>query len=365
MRFLVLAALAFAGCCLHLPAAVAHALAAESAMQICATDIDLTACDEMIAKLGSQDKAFMSDAYATRAIARISLGDIAGGSSDAAKLTAVAPGDDRLAAIHQLLDDRSAPQQDLKILCLGEYAPPAKRVDACTVLIGAHGSTARQELDYYAARARAHLRTGDFAGAQADIQKPLQSDPGNLVFLTDSIVFTYATGDYVTARQMAQDAMKKTTEPKQYALIKGHMAYLIGYHSLAIQELLTAQKLDSDTAETTYWVSLLRLEDHEDVAHNLMTLLDQLGPDNRLAKTAQFLLGKISADKLIADAKARPEPVRSARLCQAYFNIGHQAWLGGDNRAAAEAFRNAVQTNQYRLMEYQTAKMLLKRIDTP
>jgi hypothetical protein len=48
--------------------------------------------------------------------------------------------------------------------------------------------------------------------------------------------------------------------------------------------------------------------------------------------------------------------------CIAYFNIGHDAWLRGDLKAARAALQQAVDSGHGELREYRAAKLLLTKI---
>jgi lipoprotein NlpI len=202
-----------------------------------------------------------------------------------------------------------------------------------------------------------------FPEAQNDITQAAAANPKGFAALYAAIELDYTTGNYQAALSKTQDALAKIpAPPMELALKEGQLSYLLGYHSLAIRKFMTAIHADPNSPRPGYWSSLLRLEDHEDATIDFHRIVSQVGTRAYLGKVGLFQLGRMAPEALITAANAFPDQQRQRRLCLAYFIIGHQAWLTGDKAAAKQAFQNALQTNQPRMIEYQASKVLLQKI---
>jgi lipoprotein NlpI len=328
----------------------------------CLGNLDLSACDDLILQMkGRQRQSAL--AYGERAETRITLGDLAGGQSDIAEAIRLDPQNEHLpriqARIAEIIKD---PQRDVRFACNLE-TDLSKRIDACTQLVTQPASSPDQQLKDYEARGRAYFAAGNFAAANADMDKALQGSPQNIHFIKSKILVTLGSGDYQAALTQTNDALAKLPKPTlDLSLLKGQLAYLLGYHSMAIHNILVSMHIDARDAGPAYWLAILRPEDHEDVTNDLLRFNEELDPREYLVQIARFQLGKMTPQALISAADNGPARSRQRRLCQGYFNIGHQAWLAGDAGAARTAFKNALQTNQYDMVEYHAAKMLLTKV---
>ncbi|HVJ42103.1 MAG TPA: hypothetical protein VM639_11420 [Dongiaceae bacterium] len=343
------------------PAALAQNT--DQAKVVCQTNADLTSCDEMIAKADPRDERELAISYATRAGMRADIGDFSGAVSDIEKARSFVPPNPALEAIIQVLTSLAHAPKGLAVACSIESAAPRQRVDACSQLIDSTSGTPDVKFYYYAARATAYFDLGDIAKARADIGTSLAARPDNADFVAEDISFDYGAGDYQTALAKAEEALRQLRRPPvALALLPGQLAYLMGYHSMAIQRMTAAIHADPYDLGPSYWISLLRQEDHEDVTHNFQRMIDSFGDRAFPSKIALLLLGKLSPQMLVEAAQSLPLPIRQQRLCTAYFTIGHQAWLANDKPAAMTAFQNALQTDQSRMIEYQASKVLLQKI---
>lgn len=329
----------------------------------CSYDLDMAACDEMINKTDDHDPEIKAGFYAVRAHERLENGDLEGSAKDVAQVKRLFPQAVFLLPFVTLQNDLDGATQDLKISCSLEVDTVQKRIDSCSKLIDTKSGTAKQLSDYYAYRAKAHMDLGEFPDAQADVAQAIIINPTGFSATDAAIELDYATGNYEAALKKTQDALAHLPRPPMdFALLQGQLAYLLGYHSQAIRNLMTAIRADGRSPLPHYWVSLVRIEDHEDVDRDFHRMADDVGLRTFIGKIGQFRLGKMTPQALTDAANALPAQLRQKRLCSAYFNIGHQAWLAGDTAGAKQAFQNALQTNQYRQIDYQMSKVLLKKI---
>jgi lipoprotein NlpI len=328
----------------------------------CIGGLDLSACDDLIAQVKGQGRP-TAKAYAARAQARAILDDLPGAQSDIAKAVTLDPQNEILLHVQaEVARIASDPQHDLVFACnLGTDL--SKRLDACTQLVAVPRLSPEQRWNYYVDRARAYFAAGNFVAASADVDKALQGNPRNIKYIKAKISITVGSGDYQAALTQTNDALAKLPKPTlDLSLLKGQLAYLMGHHTMAIEEILASMRVDSKDAGPVYWFTILRTEDHEDATNDLLRFNEELDARDYYVKIARFLLGKMTSQALISAAHDGPPLSSQRRLCEGYFTIGHQAWLVGDLAAARTAFKDALQTNQYDMIEYHAAKMLLGKI---
>jgi tetratricopeptide (TPR) repeat protein len=333
-------------------------------MFACDYDLDVAACNDMVRY--PNDTGGISRGYllALRAKVRMETAGLAEAASDLAELQKIEPASPLLPELREMLATLAEPQRDLKVGCILEGDPPRQRLEACSKLIDGNIGTDRESIAYHASRAEAAMDLGDLQQAQADIAQIQQSAPTSIDAAVTTIELAAIKGDYQTALAMSQKAIADHAEPAMtYMLWQAQFSYLLGNHSMAIRQFMAAIHADFQSPLPHYWSSLLRLEDHEDATVDFHRIVTDVGPRTYLGKIGLFQLDQMSPQALIDAANAFPASLRQKRLCIAYFIIGHKAWLAHDKNAAKQAFLNALQTNQPRMIEFEASKELLQKLD--
>jgi lipoprotein NlpI len=336
------------------------------AARFCTEERDLPSCDDLVAQKKDLP-SLVAAAYGMRAQTRIVLGDFAGAQTDIAKVRASAPQKAWAESLQSSLTQAAANPLHALLAACDIEADPAKRIADCTELIDKPTAFPGHPFDAYFARSKAYLAAGEFAAARSDIDRAVQGDPQDLRYVTQDIVVAFGSGDYQGAYAKTQQIRAKQPKaPADLIMLQAQLAYLLGYHAVAIDDFFAAKHgfsfLGISGVPPIYWATILRSEDHEDTSTGLLIITDQIDPRDYVVKIAQYLLGKISPQALVAAADVGPKQSRSRRLCAGYFIIGHQSWLTGDKAAARVAFQNAIQTNEYDMAEYHASKMLLAKI---
>jgi len=333
-------------------------------MFACDYDLNVAACDDMVKHPGDTGGISRGYLLALRAKVRMETAGLAEAASDLAELQKTEPASPLLPELQQMLATLAEPQRDLKVGCILEVDPPRQRLEACSKLIDGNIGTARESVAYHASRAEAAMDLGDLEQAEADITQIQQSAPTSIAATVTAIELASVKGDYQTALTMSQKAIADHAKPAMtYMLWQAQFSYLLGNHSMAIRQFMTAIHADFQSPLPHYWSSLLRLEDHEDTAIDFHRIVTDVGPRTYLGKIGLFQLDQMSPQALIDAANASPAPLRQKHLCVAYFIIGQKAWLAHDKTAARQAFRDALQTDQPRMIEFQAAKVLLQKVD--
>jgi lipoprotein NlpI len=76
-----------------------------------------------------------------------------------------------------------------------------------------------------------------------------------------------------------------------------------------------------------------------------------------------MFLGRRKPEEVLAAASAGGGPLERARLCQAYFYVGHEMLFRGESDEAVRLFKAAVATDAAGLDEYESARAQLKRLE--
>jgi tetratricopeptide (TPR) repeat protein len=334
-------------------------------MFACDYDLDFAACDDMLKHPDDSGEVSRGYLFALRAKARLATAGLTQAASDLAELQKTEPTSPLLPELQQILAALTEPQRDLKVDCILELQPPRERLEACSRLLDGSSGNAREIAVYHASRAEAAMDIGDLAQAQADVTQIQESAPNSIAAAATAIELAAVKGDYQTALAISEKAVADHAKPAmEYMLWQAQFSYLLGNHSTAIRQFMTAIHADFHSPLPHYWSSLLRLEDHEDATVDFHRIVTDVGQRSYLGKIGLFQLDQMSPQALIDAASAFPPPLRQKRLCIAYFIIGHKAWLADDKPAARQAFQNALGTNQSRMIEYQASKMLLQKIST-
>lgn len=334
------------------------------AFESCGRDHDIQACDDLVARsdLDAEQHAL---AYAARGIARLALTDVDGARADLAKAQALDRQNDEVEILRDKLSDlANDPYKKLLFHCLNMNEKAVqKRVQACTQLINLPPPRHEPPANDYALRSKAYFDFGDFADARADLLKAQQLDATSFFFRRDYIIATYGSGDYQAALTETEAAMTKLPYPSgELMLIHGQLAYLMGKDDKAITDFQALLKLSPSDLGANLWLNLVRVEQHKDVSKDTQQLLTKIDANGLGVAPLQFQFGKIDTQTLLDKADHAGFEQKPARLCVAYFNIGHKAWLAGDIAGARQDFRQALQTNKYGLIEYQASKILLQKL---
>lgn len=171
----------------------------------------------------------------------------------------------------------------------------------------------------------------------------------------------------------AYDALDAALELAPYAdfplLNRGMALHYAGRHDLALRDLEHYYRRDTLDPYRVMWLYLVHRQlDPVAAKQRLHSLMAQVRPGWGQALLAYFD-GQIDADRLLALAEQpwenrEGDPAnRDERLCEAYFYIGQQALLAGDQAAAANFFRLSVASNIYEFVEHNFALFELRRLE--
>lgn len=350
-RFL---ALLFALCPLAIsPAAAESEDAIKEAFVKCGLQQDLEACDALVTMSGMED-VVRSNAYATRAATLTRLGRTDEALKDLGAALKLDPQNrDALMLKIMLLGDAAEGMN-----CANENADIADRLKDCDTWVASANDDPRLQADALDARAEALADAGRFNDALADLDRADRQGPNRQDAELHRIDVLRLAGDYPKALDVARKAMADSIfDDAGLLAAEGELLYLTGDRAGAVKAFDAAHKADAEQILPAFWGAIIRLELKQDAGNDLRAML----ADSRMPPLGRAILrlrlGEVGPDAVLSAATAG-----SNARCVAYFNIGHDARLRGDQVAARAAFRKAVDTGRVRLPEYRAAKYLLSRL---
>ncbi|HUG94488.1 MAG TPA: tetratricopeptide repeat protein [Planctomycetaceae bacterium] len=208
------------------------------------------------------------------------------------------------------------------------------------------------------------LESGNPQAAEADFTQSLRVDPNQPTVYSLRGTARVAQGKL---RDALADQRKVVELDPNSAMARadlGFTLFFMGDHSQALAALERAVALDPQMRYLDPW-RFLTLEHlgRTDDARNLFaeSLNKASAARDWNDQLLSFQAGAQNADDLLKAANVADSAARNAQLCEAHFFIGQQHALAGDEQAAADHFRQSVDTGARHLSAYRGAEYALKR----
>jgi tetratricopeptide (TPR) repeat protein len=349
----LLAVLALLGLfCAAAPALAQDEATIKGAFIMCGTQQVLIACDDLV-KMPNLNKVVRANAYGTRAGVLAQLGRTDDAKHDIDEALRLDPNNKQILLFKMYLLGGGGDGA----LC-AEGADPAARLKACEAELARDKGTPAEAaaLD---SRAAALADAGRFSEALADLDKADRLRPGRVDGDLHRIMVLTQSGDYATALSKVQAAIKDSIFDDDNLLgAEGELLYLTGDREGAVKAYDAAYKANDKTLMATFWSAVIRLELHQNATADLQALLSHPMMSPLGAAIVRLRLHQAGQEAVLKEA----ELSGPTAPCIAYFNIGHDAWLRGDLKAARAAFQRAVDTGRTALREYRAAKYLMSKL---
>jgi tetratricopeptide (TPR) repeat protein len=225
----------------------------------------------------------------------------------------------------------------------------------------------------YCSRGVAREDKGDLALALKDYSKALDLDP--------RIAIAYFRRSLIEVRQGDPDAAIADTsqsldlDPKnaQAYYYRGFAKLLRGNFDGAASDLrlfCDAAPHDrfADNAHLYLWLIAKQQANHPDPDQDLSDALENgwnNPPDDFTAKTAAFLLGRVTESDYLTAATSGDAKVNATQSCQAYYFAGMKRLIMGDRGTANDYFQKCVATGKKDFCEYLLAQAELQQPAPP
>jgi len=317
------------------------ASAAPADQETCKADSDaaanarVAACERLLAKAGSDDKAMLA-----------ALKDLA------AALNIAGRNDDAIRKYEQAAE--LAPREAWIYDRLGLVRlDQLKFLEARTAFEKA-AELDPQNPDVVFHRGLAYTGIGDFEQARLEVKRALltKDDP---VYYEKLAEIEITLGDLDAAKTALERGRK--LDSWRHSLILLAANYFTG----AMDHAEGQGAVVPDDTNAALWNAVLRRArgDKEGAAQILSSTRLEIGKRDWPSPIFDALLGKLSAAKARAAAKTKPNALEFQRLCKLNFFLGEWAYLSGDKEGARAALKAAIDTRAYHLLEYAAAKARL------
>ncbi len=137
---------------------------------------------------------------------------------------------------------------------------------------------------------------------------------------------------------------------------RGMSLFNLGRFAEAEPELVELCRLRSDWIHCQLWLYAARERASRDGRTGLREVLPNLDRNQWPVPVLHFFLGKLSAARLLAEAKHHNRQTELEQLCEANYYIAQQHMIGGRKRQAAKRFKRAVDTGISNFVEYSGAQ---------
>ena len=213
-------------------------------------------------------------------------------------------------------------------------------------------------------RGTARQARGDLAGALADYSEAIAHDANLAPAYRARASIEVARGDLTAADTDAGKALDLASDDPSPLFTRG-LAQL-GLHNLenadaAFEKYCAAapHTPDSDTARLYLWVVAAEQNSRDkadDDLNNAVLNNWNSSPEDLTSKIADFLVGHIREDELIADASTPDSKLEPGRFCRVWYFAGVKRMITGDTATALDYFQKSLATGQNNFCEYLFAR---------
>lgn len=205
-------------------------------------------------------------------------------------------------------------------------------------------------------RANARLQQADWSGADEDYTRVLAQKPSDSESLLGRALARQFAANYAGAEADLSAILAASPDAARALATRGHVRFMAAKFAEATADYAKALALPNAPADLVLWQFLAARRAGADAP----LPLDKMPANQWPAPIAQYFLGTLAGDALLAFAQQSPDP--TARLCEVYFYLGEAALLQNNAPEAAKLFRAALSTNKIRFTEFAAAKAEIARI---
>ena len=211
----------------------------------------------------------------------------------------------------------------------------------------------------YFQRGDLKARRGDLPGAIADFSQVLKLDPKFAPAYHNRAHARYFLDDLDDALNDINQALALDPNSAYGYFTRGLIRHALQHRAEAAADFQKSAGLDFPYA--SFWIWIIEMENNnpglarQDLLRAL-TVPAAFAPNDWPSQIGSFLLGKISQDQLLAQAKTLDPGAADQHLCEAWFYAGMVRRFSGDLKGAQLCFSNSVATGQRDTDEFVEAR---------
>lgn len=204
--------------------------------------------------------------------------------------------------------------------------------------------------------------SGNFDSARADIERAISLKSDVPDYYNQLGFLELVRGDADAAAKAIDQA---TSDPQYWSATAYAVYYLQGAMDKSLEQAERGIRDNPGYAYGWIWKALIQRSKGDAAGANqsLGEALKATQPGDWPTPLLQFMLGRISEDRLRALADTGDSRTRNERLCEISFYRGELAYLAGDKESARAAMQVALGTRVYYYVEYAAAKMRLAQLN--
>ena len=219
------------------------------------------------------------------------------------------------------------------------------------------------EAYYY--RARAQFLQDNEALAMEDLDKTIELNPEYAEAYGTRAWFFEKKGETDRAFSDVNRAIELDPGVEWGYYCRGFLLYYMDDFNGALQDFVKAAEVESAKIYPYVWQYLSRRRlGEEDAGHELAEAGKSIEMEDWEKAIVEFILDDITAEELLKAAKDKDSRKQNEKQCEAYFCIGQQFLLEGNNEEARGYFGKSVATGVEDFLEYQAAEKELEKLES-
>jgi len=221
----------------------------------------------------------------------------------------------------------------------------------------------------YLGRAQDKAHLGDYKGALEDLEAVIFLQPDGPDGYRLQARVKMGMGDIEGAKKDFATALEKAPDDRKgwMHFSRGLALYDLGEPDAALADLRKAIELAPEEHEyARFYVYLCRAAkgEGEAAAEELKAYLDtREKKDDWYCKVGGFLDGALTAEQLLAAAKADDPFKTRQQECEAHWYVAAKALIAGDKETARKHIDACLATKQYNFIEFDSAGCAKKRLE--
>lgn len=214
----------------------------------------------------------------------------------------------------------------------------------------------------YKNRGVAYASKGDYDHALQDYDQAIKLKPDLASAYNSRALIYQQRGEYPRAIQDFDQALKLKPDYTVATKNRGRARFFLGRYADAAADLRQGAASDSTNAYLPIWLHMANLHLGQNDTQEFTSLMAKADSVQWPAPVAQFYLGKLSADQLLALAAKSDSKTQSDQTCAAAFYIGEQLLSQKKTADARRRFEVAKSSCPKVWTEYQGAVSEIDRL---
>lgn len=220
-----------------------------------------------------------------------------------------------------------------------------------------------RETRLYAVRSEIYRDTGKTGDGNEEIEKALRADPNNAALYVQRGTNYGKAGEYEKAAKDFDKALDLGFKNDSLYRNRSAIFWREGKLDKAAEDVKSAMEYKPDEIYLGIWRYILETRRGKDAKDELKEVMKSFGKKDWPEPVALMLLGEISREQCLKEAKSKNARLENEQKCEAYFYIAEDCIIKGEKKEAAEYLRKCLNTGVKNFYEYDLAGAELKHLE--